>query len=80
MNLELWRSFLGWCAVANISLLFLWFLLFCFQRDFIYRVHSRWFRLSDEMFDVLQYVLFGFYKIVVFVFIVIPYFVLVMLR
>ncbi len=55
MNLEAIRSFLLWCAIINYGLLLVWFLVFVAARDFVYRLHGRWFRLSVEQFDTLHY-------------------------
>ena len=44
-----------------------------FARDFIFRVHTRWFKISEERFDEIHYTMMGYYKLVVFVFNLIPY-------
>ena len=73
MTVEIIREVLGWCAVINIGLMLIWFLFILFAHDWVYRMHSKWFRISVETFDAIHYAGIAFFKIVIFVFIVIPY-------
>ena len=73
MNIEMSRDFLLWSAIVNYALLIIWFVAFVYAHDFIYRLHTRWFRLTVEQFDALNYVLIGFYKIGVLLLNVVPY-------
>jgi len=41
--------------------------------DWVYRMHSKWFPLSRETFDVAIYSFLGLFKIVFFVFNAVPY-------
>lgn len=52
----------------HYAVLILWFCLFFFCRGWLYRLHSRWFKLSEPAFDLLNYGGIGLYKILVFVF------------
>jgi len=63
---------LGWCAVLNLLVLLSWAGLFIFGRDFMYRLHSRWFRLSESQFDALHYGGMAFYKLLVLFFNIVP--------
>ena len=76
MTLETIRDALGWCSVINIGLLLFWLLWFMLGHDFIFRFHRKWFKLSEEQFDVIHYALMGFFKVGIFLFNVIPYFAL----
>ena len=76
MTIEMMRAVLGWCSIINIGLLFWWFFLLMFAHDWVYRVHSKWFKLSVESFDTIHYAGISFFKIIVVVFNVVPYFVL----
>jgi hypothetical protein len=67
------RKVLGWCSAINLGVLMLWFLVFVFARDFVFRIHTRWFKISEERFDEIHYTMMGYYKLIVFVFNVIPY-------
>lgn len=52
----------------HYAILILWFSVFYFRRSWLYRLHSRWFQLSEPAFDLLNYGGIGLYKILVFVF------------
>ncbi len=66
MTLESLRAVLGWCTLINLGLLTMWFLFFVAGRDWIYRLHSRWFKISEEHFDRVHYAGMAFYKIGIF--------------
>ena len=67
---------LGWVAILNIVLLLVWAGLFIFARPWMVKLHSRWFRLSPEVFDAMHYAGMGLYKIGIWMFLIIPYLVL----
>ena len=73
MNLESFRQFLLWCTLINMGLLLYWFAFFAFARDFIYRIHSRWFRLNLENFDAINYSGMALFKLGIFLFNLVPY-------
>ena len=70
------REFFLWCSIINIALLMFSFLLFCLGRNWIFRVHTKWYRIPEENFDALWYAVMGFYKICIILFNVVPYIVL----
>ncbi|MDM8544898.1 DUF6868 family protein [Candidatus Venteria ishoeyi] len=76
MNIELLQTILGWCAILNIAILLWWFLFIVFARDWVYRMHSRWFTLSQEQFNTIHYAGIALFKILVLIFNVMPYLVL----
>ena len=51
MNLDVIKELLLSCLAFNYGVLVIWFDVFRFVRDFVYRLHSRWFILSIETFD-----------------------------
>ena len=73
MTVEQIREVLGWCAVINIGLLLWWFLMFALARDFVYRLHGKWFRLTPERFDAIHYAGMAFFKIGIFLLNIVPY-------
>ena len=73
MTLEDIRAVLGWCSIMNGGILLFWFLMFLRARGFVYRVHSGFFKLSEERFDEIHYNLMGFFKLSVFLFNLVPY-------
>ena len=73
MTIDMVRNFFLWCSIINVGLLLFSFVMFWVGREWIYRIHSKWFALSKEQFDMLWYAMLGFYKIIVFVFNIVPY-------
>ncbi len=73
MTLEIVRNALGWCTLINMALLMLWALMFIFARGWIYKMHGKWFRLSEERFDAIHYSAMAFFKLAIFVFNLVPY-------
>lgn len=73
MSIELVRDVLLWCTVINYGMLLCWFLIFTVGRDWIYRLHGRWFRCTAEQFDVIHYAGMALYKIGIFLFNLAPY-------
>ena len=73
MSIQMLTSFFMWCTLLNMGLLLLSFLMMAFAGDFVYKMHSKWFSMPRETFNVVLYSLLGFYKIIVFVFNVIPW-------
>ncbi|MGZ8908347.1 MAG: DUF6868 family protein [Methylobacter sp.] len=66
------KEFLLWSAVVNYGILCLWFGAFCFAHDRIYRLHTRWFKLSFDTFDTIHYCCMAIFKIGVLLFNVAP--------
>ena len=73
MTIEMTRKALLWCAVINYGILLVWFLFFALAHDRMYLLHSRWFRLSVEQFDMLHYAGMSIYKIGILLLNVVPY-------
>ncbi len=66
-------NFLFWCAVVNYVILIVWFVAMLAAHDFVYKLHSRWFRLTEESFDGYMYISMAIYKILVLVLNVAPF-------
>ncbi len=79
MTIEMLSEALLWSTLINMGLLLWWALFFIFGRGFIYRMHSRWFKLSEEKFDTIHYSGMAFYKICIFIFNIVPYFALMII-
>jgi hypothetical protein len=62
-----------WCTILNFALLVLSSLFCLCAADWVYRIHSKWFSISRETFNVAFYSFLGLYKVLVFVFCLIPY-------
>ena len=78
MDIATIRAFFLWCTIINAGLLVLSFLLCVSAGDWIYRMHSRWFPISRESFNVAIYSFLGLFKIFVLAFNLVPYLALVM--
>ena len=63
MNPDTLKEILLYSLAFNYSILLVWFGMFCFAHDWIYRLHSLWFNFSVQTFDTLHYVGMSVYKI-----------------
>lgn len=79
MELEALRAFLGWCTLFNFGILIYWYIMVISARDWVYRLHSRWFPISREAFNTAMYCFIGSMKLLVLFFNLIPYLALRML-
>jgi uncharacterized protein DUF6868 len=80
MSIETVRKALLWCALIDYGILLFWFLLFVLAHDRLYLLHSQWFRLSVEQFDMLHYAGMAIFKIGILLLNVVPYIALHIVR
>lgn len=73
MTVVIIRDVLAWCTVINFALLLWWFVFFSLAHDWLFRLHTRWFTISEERFDAIHYAGMAFFKICIFVFNLVPY-------
>jgi len=73
MDIEKLTTFFMWCTILNLGLLVLSSLICVCAKDWAYQIHSRWFSISRETFNVAIYSFLGLYKVLIFVFSLIPY-------
>ena len=73
MNPEKMRDFFLWCAIINYGLLLYWFLLFTLAHDWSHRLTGRWFRLSVEQYDALNYAGMVLFKVGIILLNLVPY-------
>ncbi len=57
------KEVLLWCVGINYGILLVWFGAFIYAHDWMYRMHTRWFKLSIETFDAINYTGIAIYKI-----------------
>ena len=76
MTVDVMRAVLGWCSIINIALLLWWFLIIMLAHDWVYRWHTKWFKIPVEQFDAIHYAGIAFFKVAIFVFNIVPYFAL----
>ena len=80
MSLEMARKVLLWSAVINYGILLVWFLFFILAHDSMYLLHSQWFRLSVEQFDMIHYSGMAIYKLGILLLNVVPWIALHIVR
>jgi len=73
MDIKTVRGVLLWSTVINYGLLLVWFSFFMLAHDWMYLLHSRWFHLSLEQFDMLHYAGMAIYKIGIILLNLVPY-------
>ncbi len=73
MTVETVRDALGWCCVINFAVLFVWFTGFMVARNWMFKVHGKWFKLSQEQFDAIHYAGLGLFKMSIVLFNLAPY-------
>jgi len=73
MTLEVIRNIFAWCLVMNLAVLILWLLIYLIAKDWIYKIHGEWFKIPRETFNAVHYKSLGYFKMIVFVFNLVPY-------
>ena len=73
MTSEIFQAVLGWSAVINMGLLLWWFLIITFARNWVYQLHSKFYKITEEHFNALHYAGMMLYKIAIWMFFIIPY-------
>ncbi|MBC20538.1 MAG: hypothetical protein CMJ74_09810 [Planctomycetaceae bacterium] len=74
------REFLKWCLIINAGILLFWYVVYVTAGDTIYRIQSRWFKLTEEKFASIHYRLIAQYKIAVIVLNLVPWIALLLMR
>ncbi len=80
MNLDLLQSFLGWSLIINWSVFLLWIVVFKLNPDFVYKAHSYWVPITRDSFNAIHYGGMGLYKLLIFFFLMVPYFSLLIIE
>lgn len=76
MDIQVLTKFFMWCTILNFGLLMFMGVLCMFASDFIFKIHSKWFSISRETFNIIFYSSIGIYKIIFLFFNIIPWIVL----
>ena len=71
--LETLKSILLWSIILNFFVVSFWFLTLAIANKAIYRLHSKFFNMTEEHFNCLNYGGIMFYKCLIFFFSVVPY-------
>jgi len=79
MDMSSVRDLLLRCLVINYVILLVWFGVFVFAHSWLFRLHSRWFRMTEERFDAIHYASMAGYKIGILLLNLVPWLALVTL-
>lgn len=63
MNIAQLTDVLLYCTLINYVILLIWFFAFIFAKITIKKLHTQWFKLSDQNFDAIHYSAMAVYKI-----------------
>ena len=66
------KDFLLFCVIVIYVFLLIWAGAFIFAHNWMYRLHSRWFKIPVETFDAIHYAGLAIYKIAVIMFNLVP--------
>lgn len=72
MTINKIKEILLWCVGINCAILLIWFSVFFAAHDWLFRMHTRWFKLSSGTFDAINYAGLATYKIGVLLFNLVP--------
>ena len=67
------REILGVCSLINIVLMTISFFMLSMMHDWVYRVHSKFFPITESQFNIAIYSFMGLYKVLVIVFNIVPW-------
>lgn len=73
MIIQQLKELLLWCTVINAGILIYWWIMFMLAHNFVFRLHSKWFNISVEKFDVIHYQSIVLYKLAIILFNLVPY-------
>lgn len=79
MDIQTLTTFFMWCTIINGGMLVLATLILMAAPDFVYRMHSRWFDISRESFNVAMYCTIAFFKVFFIIFNLVPWLVLLII-
>ena len=72
-------EFFMWGTIIGVALLLFSIVVLAIAKDWAYRMHTRWFPMPRETWNVVIYAIFGLFKIAVLVLFFIPYLALVIM-
>lgn len=72
MTTDALAELLLWCSLVHYLILLLWFAGFVMAREWVQRLHGRWFRLRENQFDAIHYAAMAVYKLLILFFGLVP--------
>lgn len=73
MDIQTLTAFFMWCTILNAALLLVSSLIGFCVKNWAYSIHSKFFGISREAFNLAMYSFLGLYKLLFFMFCLIPY-------
>ena len=73
MSIDVMPNFFLWCAVINYLVLMVWFLLIVSPHQWLYRLWGKWFPLTAQQFDIINFGGIALYKLGILLFNLAPY-------
>lgn len=67
------KTFFMWCTVINYAFLLFWLLFSKFGRDWHYELTSRFFGVTGEQYDRVNFYAFALFKILIMFFNLVPF-------
>mgnify|MGYP003592908518 FL=1 len=80
MNDSILRQFLLYSLIINYIILLIWFFTFIYAREFLRKLHGKYFNLSDQTFDAIHYAGMAIYKIAILLLNLIPFIAIVLMH
>lgn len=79
MSMQELTAFFMWCTILNGGLLLFWAFLGMLAPELVYQLHSKWFPMPRETFNVVLYAFLGAFKLIVLFFNVVPWLALLLM-
>lgn len=76
MNLDQLTTFLGWCTVLNFGLLIIIAACLSLLSGFVKGVHSSMYSVPEDQLDAIYFNYMANYKLLIFIFNLVPWFAL----
>ena len=73
MDLHTLQTFFMWMTIIDACLLVFYSLMLIIMGDFVYNMHNKFFPMTREAFNLANYSTIAFFKILFFVFNLVPY-------
>lgn len=73
MTIEQLTSFFGWCSAINGAILVIWLLVYACCKDWCYNYHQKFLKIDRNTYNALIFGLAGGYKLLWFLFNVVPW-------
>ena len=80
MNLDVLTHFFMWCMIINTAVYFITAIASLMMRQFMYKIHNRFFNLDEKAVDELTQKYLSNYKLLITVFNFTPWLALVIIK